>query len=80
MARMKKDQPGHEEAVKKWKETIQRRYGTNWREMQREAGRKGGSAKVSKGFALMTKEQRIAAGRKGGTISRRGEAKKNDVQ
>ena len=39
-------------------------------------GKKGGSIKgIPKGFALMDKEKRQAAGRKGGAISRRGKSK-----
>lgn len=36
----------------------------------------GGRAKVPKGFALMTPEQRSEAGTKGGTVSKRRKAKK----
>lgn len=34
-------------------------------------GSKGGSAKVPKGFATMTPEERRAAGKKGGKVSRK---------
>lgn len=37
-------------------------------------GRLGGKVKGPKGFALMTPEQRAAAGRKGGANSRRGKS------
>ena len=36
---------------------------------------KGGRAKVPKGFALMTPEQRSEAGKLGGTVSKRRKAK-----
>lgn len=38
-------------------------------------GRKGGKKCGAKGFALMDPEKRSAAGKKGGTISKRGPAK-----
>lgn len=37
----------------------------------RDIGSIGGKAKVPKGFALMTPEQRSAAGKKGGSVRRR---------
>ena len=43
-------------------------------------GARGGLAKVpTKGFGGMTPEKRIEAGRKGGTISRRGPAKSKEA-
>lgn len=54
-------------------ETNRERYGEDY---YTEMGRKGGRWKGKKGFALMTPEQRSAAGRKGGQISKRGPAKK----
>lgn len=39
-------------------------------------GRMGGLKKVKKGFAMMDVEKVRAAGRKGGTTSKRGKAKK----
>lgn len=44
----------------------------------KEIGRKGGlKTGIPKGFSLMDPEKRAEAGRKGGTISKRGKAKKN---
>lgn len=42
-------------------------------------GSKGGKGCLTglKGFALMSREKRVACGKIGGTISRRGKAKKN---
>jgi hypothetical protein len=50
-------------------QTNKRKYGDNWYER---IGSIGGKANVPKGFALMSKAKRIEAGRKGGTISKRG--------
>lgn len=48
--------------------TIRRKYGDDyWVKL----GAKGGIVKVPKGFAIMDKEKVSAAGRLGGTISRR---------
>jgi len=53
----------------KVRETIIERYGPDY---YKNMGRRGGLKKgVKKGFACMTPEQRIEAGRKGGRISRR---------
>lgn len=48
--------------------TNKRKYGDTFYE---DIGAIGGKAKVKKGFACMTPEQRSAAGKKGGSISRR---------
>lgn len=50
-------------------QTNKRKYGDNWYER---IGSIGGKAHVPKGFALMSKDKRIEAGRKGGAISKRG--------
>ena len=55
-------------------ETNKQKYG---REFYQNIGRKGGKACVPKGFALMDIEKIKNAGRKGGTISKRGKAKNN---
>ena len=54
-------------------ETNKQKYG---REFYQNIGRKGGKACVPKGFARMDIEKIKNAGRKGGTISKRGKAKK----
>ena len=43
----------------------------NGPDFYKKIGALGGKKKVPKGFAMMTPEQRSAAGKKGGTISRR---------
>ena len=53
-------------------ETNKQKYG---REFYQNIGRKGGKACVPKGFARMDIEKIKNAGRKGGTISKRGKAK-----
>ena len=55
-------------------ETNKQKYG---REFYQNIGRKGGKACVPKGFARMDIEKIKNAGRKGGTISKRGKAKNN---
>jgi general stress protein YciG len=52
----------------KTRETIKKFYGEDY---YKEIGQKGGLAKVPKGFALMSAEQRSEAGRKGGTAKRK---------
>jgi general stress protein YciG len=49
------------------------KYGSEeaYKQHLREVAAKGGSAKVQKGFSMMTAEQRKEAGRKGGTRSKR---------
>lgn len=66
---------GSIKAVKKIKDT----YGEGY---FAKIGRMGGKTptKTPKGFASMPKEKVSAAGRKGGTISRRGEAKPYDLR
>jgi general stress protein YciG len=56
------------EGAIKTRETNYRLYGEDY---YRVIGKAGGSAKVPKGFALMTPEKRSEAGRLGGQISRR---------
>lgn len=53
-------------------ETNKQKYGL---EFYQNIGRKGGKACVPKGFARMDVEKIKNAGRKGGTISKRGKAK-----
>lgn len=53
-------------------ETNKQKYG---REFYANIGRKGGKACAPKGFARMDIEKIKNAGRKGGTISKRGKAK-----
>lgn len=54
-------------------ETNKKKYGS---EFYANIGRKGGKACVPKGFALMDAEKIKNAGKKGGTISKRGPAQK----
>lgn len=63
------------EGAKKAAETTAAKYGKDfWKKI----GAKGGSFRGCKGFALDVEKAR-EAGRKGGTISRRGPAKANTV-
>lgn len=77
MARPKKGEKGCEEATRKWRETILKKYG-NEEELRKkfiEIGRKGGlngrGPNYKGGFASENSKARIA-GAKGGRISRRG--------
>lgn len=54
-------------------ETNKKKYG---KDFYANIGRKGGKACVPKGFALMDIEKIKNAGKKGGTISKRGPAQK----
>ena len=65
------------EGGKKVVKTMVKKYGSRkkWLAHMREIASKGGKAKVPKGFALMTPEQRSAYGVKGGSVSKRGRAK-----
>lgn len=72
MARMKKGEPGHEESLKKFRATLEKRYGgpEGVREMYRRIGRKGGTNGNTGGFAAnpgLAKK----AGEKGGRMSKR---------
>lgn len=60
----------------KAKQKIMDRYGDDW---YSKIGELGGRAMVPKGFAL-NPQLAVEAGRKGGTISRRGPAKKSMVR
>jgi general stress protein YciG len=60
--------PGTIAGGRKASETNKKLYGDNF---YKETGRLGGIKCVPKGFAMMTPDKRIEAGRKGGTISRR---------
>lgn len=59
-------------STNKWRATMEKKYGENWREHMRQIASKGGSAEHStpRGFALYP-EIAVEAGRKGGRISRR---------
>lgn len=73
MARMKKDETGHEKAVAKWRQTMLERYGgeDGVKKMMIENGRRGGKATgIKKGFAANPALASIA-GRIGGRKSRR---------
>lgn len=61
-----------EVSTNRWRATMEKKYGENWREHMRQIGSKGGSAEHSapRGFALHP-ETAVEAGRKGGRISRR---------
>lgn len=65
--------PGTSSGGVKTKETNYEKYG---KDFYKRIGAMGGKAKVPKGFAVMSKEKRVAAGRKGGSIGKRGKAKK----
>lgn len=76
MARPKKGQPGHEEALKKWRETMLKKYGGEenlHKKMQAIGsigGRNGKGPEYKGGFAANPEFAKIC-GRKGGSISRR---------
>lgn len=71
MARPKLGEPGDAEATAKMKKTMMERYGgpEGFHRKMQEIGRKGGKARVKKGFALNPERARLA-GSKGGRISR----------
>lgn len=74
MVRPKKGTKGAEEAVLRWRETMQREYGgaAGVHNMMSIIGSKGGSVTgVKKGFASNPALARIA-GRKAGSISKKG--------
>ena len=60
---------------KKAAATNKSKYGNDW---YSKIGSMGGKAHVIKGFALMTPEKHAEASRKGGKISKRGKAIKNE--
>lgn len=73
MARPKKGSKGAEEATRKWRETMQQKYGgaAGVHNMMRMIGSKGGQKTgIKKGFALNPALAK-KAGAKGGKISRR---------
>lgn len=73
MARPKMGEPGCEQATKKWRESMIKKYGSAEKvhEVIIENGRKGGAvAGVRKGFAVTGIASE--AGRKGGKASKRG--------
>lgn len=57
---------------KSLRETMIKRYGSEaaWKDHLRQIGRKGGSAKVKKGFATLTPEEHRLLSSKGGSRSR----------
>jgi len=77
MTRPKIGEKGCEEANKKWRATMLAKYGgkEGLHERMVQMGRVGGQNGHTGGFAANPELARIA-GRKGGTISRRGPAKK----
>ena len=77
MARMKRGEAGHEQAVSKWHESMIKRFGSEEgiSEHFRNAGRKGGMLGHDGGFAGNSELARIA-GAKGGRLSKRGESKR----
>lgn len=89
MARPKKGEPGHEAATLRWHQTMLKKYDGDKEAMAdffRNIGRKGGIRGHSGGFAsekvgkdgLTGYERARLAGQKGGHISKRGSAKKDD--
>lgn len=72
MARPKKGTKGAEEATRKWRKTMQQKYGgaTGVHNMMRLIGSKGGQNGHTGGFAANPALARVA-GAKGGRISRR---------
>ena len=67
---------GTKAGAQKSKKTLLERYGEDYFSNM---GKKGGKAMVPKGFAL-NPEKAAEAGKRGGTISRRGPAKKSMVR
>lgn len=71
MPRPKKGTEGHEPAVDKWRQTMDRKYG-DYSEFMRKIGSKGGKVRSPlKGFGG-NHELAREAGSKGGRLSRRG--------
>lgn len=72
MVRQKKGEPGDAEATAKYKKTMIEKYGgqEGYHKWMQSVGKKGGSVKGKKGFALNPERARLA-GAKGGRISRR---------
>lgn len=73
MSRPRKGEPGHEEASKRWKQTMLKKYGSEeaLHKHLQEMGAKGGSHGVTGGFASNRALARIA-GAMGGRVSKRG--------
>ena len=59
-------------ASEKWRDTMKKKHGENWREIMREQGRKGGSVSTPTGGFGYSHERAVEAGRKAGKISKRG--------
>ena len=78
---MKKGEEGHEEATKKWRKTMEKKYG-GASEYMKKIGSKGGSISTTGGFAskkvgkdgLTGRERAKKFGALGGKKSRRGSA------
>ena len=64
-----------EASTNRWRSSMEKKYGANWREHMRQIGAMGGSVEQSspRGFAR-DPQMAAEAGRKGGSISRRGPA------
>lgn len=77
MARMKRGEKGHDEAVSKWHETMLKRFGSEEgiSEHFKNVGAKGGTLGHKGGF-YKNRELARTAGAKGGAVSRRGLSKK----
>lgn len=73
MPRPKKGEPGHTEAIAKWRRTMQEKYGgeAEIRRQMQQIGAVGGQHGKTGGFYGHPERARIA-GAKGGRISRRG--------
>lgn len=79
MPRPKKGTPAHELATARWRQTISSKYGSPSEHMARigaKGGKKTAADGVIKGFAA-NRELAVAAGQKGGSVSRRGKASEN---
>ena len=74
MGRMKKGEEGHEEATKKWRETMEKKYGgasEYMRKIGSKGGRNGKGPNYKGGFANPNIDPRVG-GAKGGRWSFRG--------
>lgn len=82
MVRMKKGEKGDREAVARWRETMEKRYG-NISERAKKIGAKGGRngrGKDYKGGFASNPELAKMAGALGGLISKRGPSKSKDFE
>ena len=79
MSRPKKGEPGYEESVSKWRESMERRYG-DVSDFFREIGHKGGTTESDKPKGFAADHGRASwAGRKGGLRTKRGYSWIEDV-